>query len=211
MQLHRNRGKLPLGTFEFLSSLVDARVIPPDRVFNYMLCGKSCEPGKGRKILSWCDHHMPLPAIVLQDARVRGRVVDAMRVADKIGEAVGAGVRATWRAIDPGNKNRRAKNDDDVAAEYWGAMELPFRRLLDRMSADAIDNGGEGLDELSAGWTTTCERAANAVFEVFSHKFNGTSRRHRAVELGRSAMGFQIGVASGRIKPRVKAGVANED
>ena len=124
-----------------------------DRARIYVLhaYGFATEPGKRANLRFWRHERMPLPVAYLADVELVGRLQEALKVAEAVGEALR---RSTWLlaslALAPGETRKPERADvkrlaGNLAPErlYWAGLEVPFQSFFLRLAqadAEQADN-----------------------------------------------------------------------
>lgn len=132
------------------------------------------------KVNLWRAEELPVPRRLLTDADCTDYLKEAVRSAGKVGHSLRDALKALARGLLKPDEPARADSDlaADISrswgaeAQYWPALEEPFRVLLRRLAEDP--------DGALRQWKRAAIQSANHAFDVAEQQAGSGPRELRA-------------------------------
>jgi CRISPR system Cascade subunit CasA len=225
-----NEGSRPKN-FDWLASLAMRGIIRRRQQLTVDALGLMTDPapGKAARLFFWRHERLTLPLPYLQDdgtqddgtgSRLRARLRQALDIAENVGRLMGSrcvearigekmvNVPSPFRLLAQellgiGGALNEFVRHLDPGRIYWAQLEEPFRRLLERLPEDVIEEDGRpvyGETEMPT-WREAVRAAALAAFDAATRGMEQSGRTLRAVSLAerdlRRRLYEQLGVPPG--------------
>jgi CRISPR system Cascade subunit CasA len=192
--------------FSWLAQLRRYGELPAQARYRFSLIGLATDPGKAASLLLWRQECLPLPLAYLEDKDLRDSLREALGLAEEVKDVLAGSVRhlAQLTLCPESDRGGRKPLRDDVQAvvrrlgperQYWPRLEAPFRRLLEELPGDAVQEadgltyGGRTLP----AWRETLRRAATKSFEAIALGLEPTPRARKAVAIAEGEFKRRLG------------------
>jgi CRISPR system Cascade subunit CasA len=188
--------KHPPANFAWIARLADLGYIEVQRTLRFMALGMA---NNQAKVEFFRQEHMPLPLAFLEDSQLVGQLDSALLKAEETRGKLWSAVSwmsvlivspnsdgKSWKDINRITKEQAAQlyNHWSVEREYWGALELPFLRLLEGLPADP----GTAMNE----WEDTLKQTAWLVLEKAADQAGDSVHALKAAVRARGVLGHGL-------------------
>ncbi|MBI3911848.1 MAG: type I-E CRISPR-associated protein Cse1/CasA [Armatimonadetes bacterium] len=156
-----------------------------------LVVGADAERRK-QQVHMWRAESLPLPRAVLEEGDAVQEVARAVQLGEAVGGSLGSALQKMARQyLSLGREG--APNGDDVTrlarswnaeAQYWPALESPFRRFLADLCAPSPD-----FDAALLGWQAAVRRAAWAAYDTAARQLGEDAAAFRARIHGERLLG----------------------
>jgi CRISPR system Cascade subunit CasA len=161
-------------TFNFLSILINQKVLTKRRLYQYEIFGLCTEFGKAASVLFWRQENLPLPLSLLTDEKLVYKLKEALKSAEKVGEILRASVSILADELNLGkDEKQKLRKKILIDRQYWAELSIQFRFFVIKLA----ENEEAAMQE----WITSIRRCAIKAFKNKIENLGTTARILKAV------------------------------